>query len=72
MARRRRKKQKTRNYTKYLLTLLLACALYFGKEPMANVIKPAPATTEGLPADANAMLPAPLTVKRDETHAPPG
>ena len=60
MARRRRKKQKTRNYTRYLLTLLLACALYFGYEPLANVIQSAPATTEALPADANALLPAPL------------
>ena len=60
MAKRRRKIQKTRNYTRYLLTLLLACALYFGYEPLANVIQSAPATTEALPADANALFPAPL------------
>ena len=54
----RRKKKKTKSRIKYLLTLLLACALYFGYEPLANIIQPAPAKVEALPADV--LLPAPM------------
>ena len=54
----RRKKKKTKSRIKYLLTLLLACALYVGYEPLANIIQPAPAKVEALPADV--LLPAPM------------
>ena len=54
----RRKKKKTKSRIRYLLTLLLACALYFGYEPLANIIQPAPAKVEALPADV--LLPAPM------------